>query len=311
MRFLLWSLSIIYGIIIKLRNALFDYGIWEIKEHNIPIICIGNLSLGGTGKTPHTNYIAKILSEKYKVAILSRGYGRRSSGFNYVDLNSTTSTVGDEPLQLKLNNPNCIVAVNNNRNNGVQKILMDHPETNLILLDDGLQHRKIKAGLNIITTPFYKPFIKDHLLPLGRLREPISEAKRADIILITDTPKSAHQKEANKLIESLNLETYQKGYLSSITYQKYKCIKNNTELENENEYNITLVTGIANPTTLKNHLQKRGRKVNLIRFSDHHNYTLKDVKNILLIHNKDIGIDVVINEKQKFKKQLLDYVRAS
>ena len=117
MRLLLYLLSIIYGVVTNLRNSLFDYGILKSKTHNIPIICIGNISVGGSGKTPHTNYIAKLLSPSYKVAIISRGYGRKSSGFNYVELDSATSVVGDEPLQLKHNNSNCIVAVNNNRNN--------------------------------------------------------------------------------------------------------------------------------------------------------------------------------------------------
>ena len=214
MRLLLYSFSIIYGIIITLRNSLFDYRILKTKTHNIPIICIGNLSVGGSGKTPHTNYISKLLSPNYKVAILSRGYGRKSSRFNYVELDSTVSSVGDEPLQLKLNNPNCIVAVNNNRNKGAEKILIDHPETNVILLDDGFQHRKIKAGLNIIVTPFYKPFIKDHLLPLGTLREPASEATRADIILVSKTPNDANPTEKKGIIESLELKAHQKGYFS-------------------------------------------------------------------------------------------------
>ena len=339
MRLFLYSLSIIYGMITSLRNSLFDYGILKTKTHNIPIICVGNLSVGGSGKTPHINYIAKLLSPNYKVAILSRGYGRKSSGFNYVELDSITSTVGDEPLQLKQNNPNCIVAANNNRNKGVEKILIDHPETNVILLDDGFQHRSIKAGLNIILTPFHNPFIKDNLLPLGTLRESANAATRADIILVSKTPKNANPTEKKGIIESLNLKAHQKGYFSSITYHKYKCIENNTELENEQNYNITLVCGIANPTPLVNHLQEQGRKVNLIKFADHHNYTLKDVENILLVHSKDkstkklilttekdatklrqflahfkgehvyyFPIDVIVNDREIFEKQLLDYV---
>ena len=339
MRFLLYALSIVYGIIISLRNSLFDYGILKAKPHNLPIICIGNLSVGGSGKTPHTNYIAKLLSPNHKVAILSRGYGRKLSGFNYVERNSAVSTVGDEPLQLKLNNPDCIVAVNNNRNKGVKKILIDHPKTNVILLDDGFQHRRIKAGLNIIITPFDKPFIKDSLLPLGRLREPASQATRADIILVSKTPNDANPTEKKGIIESLNLKAHQKGYFSSITYQKYKCIENNTELENEQDYSITLVSGVTNPTPLANHLEEQGIKVNLIKFADHHNYTSKDVENILLVHKKNkstkklilttekdaeklrqfltnfkeervyyIPINVVINSREIFEKQLLDYV---
>ncbi len=339
MRLLFFLISIIYRIIITTRNFLFDYGILNSRTHNISIICIGNLSLGGSGKTPHTNYIAKLLSPNYKIAILSRGYGRKSSGFNYVELDSTTSVVGDEPLQLKLNNPNCLVAVNNNRNKGVEKILIEHPETKIILLDDGFQHRRIKAGLNIIVTPFYKPFTKDLLMPLGTLRESPNGAKRADIIIVSKTPTHTNQSEKRKIIKSLNLKTHQKGYFSSITYNKYLCIKNNTELENEEEFNITLVSGIANSMPLVDHLEKQGRKVTLIKFADHHNYSSKDIDNILLIHNKNkstkklilttekdatklrkfsttlnienvyyITINIVINNKEIFDKQILDYV---
>ena len=339
MRIILYSLSIIYGMIINFKNYLFDCRILESKTHNIPIICIGNLSVGGSGKTPHTDYIAKLLSPNYKVAILSRGYGRKSSGFNYVELGSTVNAVGDEPIQLKRNNPNCIVAVNNNRNKGVEKMLIDYPGTNIILLDDGFQHRKIKAGLNIIVTPFYKLFIKDNLLPLGTLREPKNEATRADIILVSKTPEDIKPTEKKRVIESLNLKVKQKVYFSSIRYQKYKCVKSNTELENEQDYSITLVSGIANPTPLINYLEKGKVMVNLIKFADHHNYTLKDIENILLVHNRNrsakklilttekdavklrqfltnfngvrvyyIPIDVVINDKKIFEKQLLDYV---
>ena len=339
MRLLLYLFSIIYGVCIRLRNTLFDYNILKSKTHKIPIICIGNLSIGGAGKTPLTNYIARLLSPEFKVAILSRGYGRKSYKFNYVESNSCVTAVGDEPLQLKINNPNCIVAVNNNRNNGVERILLDHPETNIILLDDGLQHRKIKAGLNIIVTPFYKSFAKDLLLPLGTLREPADQSKRADIILVSKTPKNATLIEKKEIIENLNLKANQKGYFSSITYCKYKCVKNNTELHNEKDYTITLVSGIANSSPLVNHLKEERKKVTLITFGDHHNYTKKDVKHILSIHKQDkspkklilttekdatklkqfstyfkdenlyyVPIDVVVNDRQIFKKQLLDYV---
>ena len=342
MRLLLYLLSIIYGVCMNLRNALFDYNILKSKEHNIAIICIGNLSIGGSGKTPLTNYIAKMLCHKYKIAILSRGYGRKSSKFQYVELNSTISTVGDEPLQLKINNPNCIIAVNNNRNYGIKKILFDHPKTNVILLDDGFQHRRIKAGLNIIVTPFYKSFGKDNLLPLGTLREPTNGANRANIVLISKTPENATSMEKKELTEQLNLKAHQKTYFSSIIYHKYKSIQNNTQLKDERGYSITLVSGIAEPNPLVDHLKKDGKKVTLIKFPDHHNYTANDVKNILLIHKKDksskklilttekdatklkqfsthfkeenvyyVPIDIVINGKEMFEKQLLDYVRTN
>tara|TARA_B100001250_G_scaffold83417_1_gene68811 strand:+ start:8094 stop:9122 length:1029 start_codon:yes stop_codon:yes gene_type:complete len=339
MRLLLCSLSTIYGVITKIRNLLFDYKIIKSETYNIPIICIGNLSIGGSGKTPHTNYIAQLLTPKYKIAILSRGYRRKSSGFKYVKVNSDPSSVGDEPLQLKQNNEDCIVAVNKNRNNGIKRILNEHPETNIILLDDGFQHRKIKAGLNILITPFDKPFTADSLLPLGTLRESYDNSKRADIIIISKTPEETSLKEKRKIITDLNLQSHQREYFSSIYYHNYKCLEKNIEVTNKEEYSITLITGIANPNPLVKYLRKKGGKVNLIQFSDHHDYKLKDIKNILSVFNQDksvkklilttekdatklrgflkafkginvyyIPIDVIINDKEIFKQQLLNYV---
>ncbi len=340
MRFILYPFSIIYGIITSTRNLLFDYKLLKSKIHNIPIICIGNLSVGGSGKTPHTNYIAHLLSQKYKVAILSRGYARKSKGFFYVTLNSEVDQVGDEPLELKQNNPNCIVAVNCDRNKGVKKILADYPKTNVILLDDGFQHRWIKAGLNIILTPFDKPYISDYLLPRGTLRENIQGISRADIIIVSKTPIYANSTEKKELISSFNLKAHQKKYFSSINYQKYKCLVNNTELEDEEKYSVTLACGIENINPLVNHLQLKGIKLKIIKFTDHHSYTLKNIKDILSNYHKDksikklilttekdatkirkfsayfkdvniyyIPINIIINNKKKFEKELIDYVK--
>ncbi len=342
MRLILYPISILYGSIMQIRNLLFDYNILKSKSHNIPIICIGNLSIGGSGKTPHTDYIAKLLTKKYQVAILSRGYKRKTSTFNYVELNSSTSDVGDEPLQLKKNNPNCIVAVNNDRNQGVNIILKDYPKTNVILLDDGFQHRKIKAGLNIIITPFQNPFTSDNIIPLGTLRESAKEAKRGNIIMISRTPKNIKSNTKKNLIEKFSLKTYQQAFFSSVEYTKYRSIYNDAELKNEQKYSVTLVSGIANSNHLINHLKKQKINVKFIKFSDHHNYTVKDIKKILSIYNKDkstkklilttekdatklremtvhfnqqnvyyIPIKIIINEDGKFEKQILNYVKSN
>ena len=159
--FLLIPLSFIYGSITSIRNLLFDYGIFKAKSHSIPIICIGNLSVGGTGKTPHTQYLFDLLKSNYNVALISRGYGSKTSSLQLVEINSNAFEVGDEPLQLKQNNPECLVLVEKNRNKAVQHILKHFPKTEIILLDDGYQHRWIKAGLNILVTSFSSPYYKD------------------------------------------------------------------------------------------------------------------------------------------------------
>jgi len=339
MHFFLFITSIIYGLIVNIRNFFFDYGILKVQTHNVPIICIGNISMGGSGKTPHLNYIAKLLSQKYYPAIISRGYGRKSSGFHYVHLDSTTSLVGDEPLQLKINNPDCIVAVNNNRNYAVNRIIRDHAQINLILLDDGFQHRSLKAGLNIILTPYYNLYSNDKLFPLGKLREPATGADRAKIIIISKTPEQTPSIQKKIITKALNIKAYQSVYFSSIKYYKFRHLKNNSELENEEEYSITLVCGIQNPTPLIDYLKEKRRKINLIKFADHHNYTPKDIKNILLEHKKDkstkklilttekdatklrqildkfygidvyyIPIEISINDKNMFKNSIIKYV---
>ena len=326
--------------IISARNTLFNYGILESKLISIPTICIGNLSIGGNGKTPLTNYIAKILSKNYNVAILSRGYGRLSKGFYLVNTNSDPLNTGDEPLQLKISNPDCIVAVNSNRHEGILKIMHKYPQTQVILMDDGFQHRWVRAGLNIIISTYQNLYTKDNLLPLGTLREPKKEAKRAEIIIVSKTPYNLNQDQKNNIIKNLKLNKNQTGYITSIKYNKYKCVFNNTELKNEEDYSVTLITGIVNHNLLVEHLKKLNRKVNLIKYSDHHNYTSKDINDILLTYKKDkntkklilttekdatkirkfdmkfrgvkvyfIPIEIIFSNKKIFEKQILEYVK--
>jgi len=326
--------------IISARNTLFNYGILESKLISIPTICIGNLSIGGNGKTPLTNYIAKILSKNYNVAILSRGYGRLSKGFYLVNTNSDPLNTGDEPLQLKISNPDCIVAVNSNRHEGILKIMHKYPQTQVILMDDGFQHRWVRAGLNIIISTYQNLYTKDNLLPLGTLREPKKEAKRAEIIIVSKTPYNLNQDQKSNIIKNLKLNKNQTGYITSIKYNKYKCVFNNTELKNEEDYSVTLITGIVNHNLLVEHLKKLNRKVNLIKYSDHHNYTSKDINDILLTYKKDkntkklilttekdatkirkfdmkfrgvkvyfIPIEIIFSNKKIFEKQILEYVK--
>jgi len=340
MRLILYVLSLIYSIIISSRNTLFDYGIFKSKLINIPTICIGNLSTGGNGKTPLTNYIAKILSKNYNVAILSRGYGRLSKGFYLVNTNSDPLDAGDEPLQLKISNPDCIVAVNSNRHKGIIKIMKKYPHTEVILMDDGFQHRWVRAGLNIIVSTYQNLYVNDNLLPLGTLREPKKEAKRAEIIIVSKTPCNLNQDQKRNIIKNLKLKNNQTGYISYIKYSKYKCIFDNTELKNEGDYSITLITGIVNYNLLVEHLKKLDRKVNLLKYPDHHNYSNKDINDILLAYKRDkntkklilttekdatkirkfdmkfkdvkvyfIPIEVIFSNKKTFEKQILEYVK--
>ncbi len=339
MRYLLFPVSITYSCITAFRNLLFDYRIFKSKTYNIPIICIGNLSVGGTGKTPHTQYIIDLLKNKYQVAILSRGYGRKGSTLQYVKETSKVSLVGDEPLQLKKNNPNCLVVVEKNRNKGVQQILNGYPETEVILLDDGYQHRWIKAGLNILITTYSSPYYKDYHIPVGNLRENKKAAERADIIILSKTPENSNPTQKKGMLKHLHLFAHQEAYFSGINYRNWKCIKTNKEYITDEKESITLVSGIANCSPLVQYLQEKGHTVNHIKFADHHNYNNNDIDNILSQYNKDsstkklilstekdatklrafegkfnainmyyIPIEIDFEQKERFDKQILDYV---
>ena len=339
MRYLLFPFSLIYASITSVRNLVFDYGIFKSKNYNIPIICIGNLSVGGSGKTPHTQYLINLLKHNYKVAILSRGYGRNNSNLQYVEVNSNPNQVGDEPLLIKRNHPDCLVIVEKNRNKGVQQILKDFPRTDVIILDDGFQHRWIKAGFNILITPYFSPYYKDYLMPFGNLRESKKEAKRAQAIIVSNTPEQSHPTEKIEMLAKFNLLSSQTAYFSQIKYNKWECINMSNKLPDERTYSITLVTGIANAQSFLNELKKTGHIINHLEYPDHYQYTTKDIDNILAKYNADRStkklilttekdasklrefksqfgtenvyvapIKVVLEQNEKFEKQILDYV---
>ena len=337
--FLLFPLSFIYGIITSTRNLLFDFGFFKEQTYPIPIICIGNLSAGGVGKTPHTQYICDLLKIKYKVAVLSRGYGRKTSNLQIVEITSEASKVGDEPLQLKQNNPECLVMVENNRNKGVQHILQNFPKTEIILLDDGYQHRWIKAGFNILVTTFSTPYYDDFLMPFGRLRESKRGVTRANVVIFSKSPENTNPTLKKGMLEKLQLFSHQSAYFSVIKYHKFKSISNNTEIDNIDTYSITLVSGISNANPLLEYLKDNGHNINHLEYSDHHNYSIHDIDNILAEHRaeestkkliltsekdatklrhfsqhfKDVNfyyipIEIKIDNSEKFKNQILDYV---
>ena len=339
MRYLLFPFSLIYESITSIRNLMFDYGIFKSQSHNIPIICIGNLSIGGSGKTPHTQYIINLIKRNYKVAILSRGYGRNGSSLQYVEINSSPNQVGDEPLLIKQTHPDCLVVVEEKRNKGVKQILKDFPKTEVILLDDGFQHRWIKAGFNILITPYFSPYYQDYLMPVGNLRESKKGSERAQVIIISKTPEQSNATEKKGMLSKLNLFAGQTAYFSHIKYSKWKCINTNNELQDDKVYSITLVTGIANAQPLVSHLQKAGHSIRHLEYPDHYKYTTKDIDNILARYNadkstkklilttekdatklrefkKEFGtknvyfapIEVILEQGERFEKQILDYV---
>lgn len=265
---LLYPLAVIYGLLVYLRNKLFDFGILKQKSFNIPIISIGNISLGGTGKTPHIEYFINKYKDSRKIAVISRGYGRKSKGFHYVNFNDDASNTGDEPLQVKYKFPEITVAVCEKRNIAAKQILSDYPQTDLILLDDGFQHRYINRSLNILLTPYQKPFWKDCVVPCGTLREFKNGYKRADIIIITKCPTIKTLKLPVHLLNKTLL-------FSEIMYDNPKIHKGRFSKK------IVLVTGIANDTLFIDYLKNEHYEILYhFKFADHYNYLQTDIDKI-------------------------------
>ena len=276
MNYLLIPFAWIYDFITSIRNMMYDHGLLKQQSFDKPLICIGNLAVGGSGKTPHTEYLINLLSQNgYKVAVLSRGYKRKTKGFVLATDQSTAEEIGDEPLQMKKKFPNIVMAVDEDRCDGVSKII---DKVDVVLLDDAFQHRKIKAGLNIILSDYNKPYYKDYLMPAGRLRENQSGNKRAEIIIMTKCRQEHISTDDIKYNSTkLGLSENQQLFFTGIKYGK---LSNGLELRDLANYNIVLVTGIANPKPLEEELSKHVTMMKTIRFSDHHNFTDSELKKI-------------------------------
>jgi tetraacyldisaccharide 4'-kinase len=283
----LYPLSLLYGLITAFRNFLYNAEILKSHEFNIPVISVGNLTVGGTGKTPHVEYLIGLLSKSYKVAILSRGYKRALRGFRYADTKSMVKDVGDEPLQIFRKFPDITVAVDGNRVNGVNTILKEKPETGVIILDDAFQHRRIIPGFSILLTDFERLMIKDALLPYGNLRENINNMNRADIILVTKSPEDISPIQRRIIVKEINKAPYQNLYFTSIIYKDPLPVFEGGDkpasimsLSEENRTGIVLVSGIANPNPLIGYLKINFTEIIHLSFGDHHRFTENDIEKI-------------------------------
>ncbi len=300
---LLLPFAFLYRIGVAFRNFLFTFKILPQKEFDLPVICVGNITVGGTGKTPHVDYIVNSLKNTYKLAVLSRGYKRKTKQFTLGNTESTVNEIGDEPLQILLNNPEITVAVDRNRVNGIEK-LISIADPDAIILDDAYQHRYVKAGTNILLIDYNRPITKDHFLPAGDLREAVSEKSRADIILVTKTPEDLKPIERRIMEKELDLFPYQNLFFTSINYKKIKHLFDESVLEINKETTVLLVTGIADPQHLKEHIiNKYTDKLEEIIFPDHHNFTDSDLDNILNKFNsiKSSNKIIVTTEKDKMR----------
>lgn len=283
LRKLLLPFSLIYGLIIFVRNKLYDLNILKQTSFDIPIISIGNLTVGGTGKTPHTEYLIRLLKDRISLAVLSRGYGRKSGGYKLAELSSSSTEIGDEPRQYKTKFPDIIVAVCEKRVNGIQKLIAEKEFTGTILLDDAFQHRAVKPQLSILLIDYKDLFRKQLLLPTGNLREFSSGAKRADLIVITKTPKIFVPMERRRAQSKYHLLPHQKLFFSYITYGDPIPVWENEHLPVsmdhyfEKDFHFLAVSGIGDPQTFLDHLKERSRNVSDLTFPDHYHFKRKDI----------------------------------
>lgn len=279
-RFVLFPLSILYGIIIWLRNKLYDKNIFKSVSFNFPIICVGNLSVGGTGKTPMVEYLVRLLKDNYKVATMSRGYKRKTKGFAIANENTTALDIGDEPMQFYKKFPDITVSVAEERLVSIPQLLHDRPETRVIILDDAFQHRQVKAGLNILLTEYRDLFTRDFILPAGNLRDMKSSYKRAEIIIVTKCKSHLTEEEKDKIIKEIEPKPHQKIFFTKIEYGSPYHLFNKQEKFLSPETNILLVCGIANPKPIKEMLNTYAATYDMMRFRDHHIFSIDDLKEI-------------------------------
>jgi len=295
LRKILFPFSILYGLITSIRNFLFDIGILKSYSFDIPIIAVGNLSVGGTGKTPQIEYLIRLLSPKYKLATLSRGYKRKSKGFVLANSTSTAEILGDEPFQMYQKFPNVKVAVDANRKNGIEQLLNLEDKPDVILLDDAFQHRKVKAGFYVLLTAYDDLYCDDCMLPSGNLREQKSGAKRANIIVITKCPRNLSEIEQEKIKKKITLNT--PIFFSCIDYDEK--VYNELESKNVSEMKYVdklLLAGIAKPEPFFRYLQTE--KDETLVYPDHHHFSESD---LIEINKKSKNGIIITTEK--------DYVR--
>ena len=332
----------------RLRNTCFDSGLLPQVSFERPIICIGNLTVGGTGKTPHTEKLLRMLQPHHRVAVLSRGYKRKSKGFLLATPQSTMQEIGDEPWQMKQKYPTAVVAVDANRRRGIRQ-LFDAEETRdvgVILLDDAFQHRYVKAGLNILLTDYHRLITDDVLLPAGRLREPVSAKERAHIVIVTKCPTDMKPMDYRVIQEALNLKPFQHLFFSTFRYGKLYRLFGDASGQVEEltpDTHVLLLTGIASPQQMAIDLNRMTRHITSLSFSDHHQFTSHDIqrienaftamqgsKRLIITTEKDaarlhtiknlstivrrhiyvlpVEVEIMRNEEQEFEQLIQDFV---
>lgn len=301
---ILRPLGWLYGLITGIRNFLYNKGILKSAKFPIPIISIGNITVGGTGKTPHAEYTATLLKDRFKTAVLSRGYGRHTKGFIMSDSRSDSGLIGDEPLQIKRRFPDLEVAVCNNRAEGITR-LTDMCAPQVVILDDAFQHRRITPSLNILLVNWHRNILDDAMLPAGHLRENARGRRRADIIIVTKCPENLDKKSMNALTQRLKVSTRQQVFFTTPDYSQPYLIDDAGHLLHLPEAPLLAVTGIVSPTLMTAELERQGHQVTLMDYPDHYRFTKQDIANITT-RLESMGPDAVIVTTAKDAARLSD-----
>ena len=343
MRILLLPILFLYSIVLTIRHKLYDWHILKSLRFEYPTIGVGNLKLGGTGKTPTVEYLINILRPHYRVATLSRGYGRKTTGFKRADATCTYEDVGDEPLQYFQKFPDIQVVVDEDRLDGMRNLIQGKDTPDVYLLDDAFQHRRIKVGLNLLLTEYQHLYCDDFLFPAGTLRDIKSAAKRADIIVVSKSPKDLKEDVKQQIINKLKPKAHQKVFFSILDYAPLQPLNEAAkQISTDNADSVLAFCGIANPKPFVEELKKNYKTVDFLHFADHHAYSENDVKTILkrfenlaggkkiiVTTEKDaarltnspylcqfetvplyaLPIVVRFHEEEKFNKEILNYVR--
>jgi len=296
-RFLVFPLSIIFKFVTDIRNKLYDCNFLKSEKINVPVISVGNLSTGGTGKTPMVDFIIYNLKRDYNISVLSRGYNRKSKGFIEIKNSDNPSLVGDEPFLIKSNHSEVPVFACEDRVEGAKKIISEN-NTNLILLDDAFQHRKISRNLDIVLTDYNNLFYKDYLLPYGNLRESRNNINRADVIIVTKCPLDFNKADAIKIKNQINPKKTQSLFFSQIKYSEILFGFKELSFKSIRNSKLTLVTGIANSQPLKEYLKKNNVNFDHFDYPDHYNYSRKDVNKILATTKNNI---ILTTKKDYYK----------
>ena len=310
---LLVPLTLLYGAIIGLRNKFFDWKIFKSEEFEVPIISVGNLTVGGTGKTPHTEYLIKLLKNSYKTALLSRGYKRKTKGYRLATESSTPREIGDEPYQIKQKFPDVHVAVDADRRHGIHRLCKDKTsaDTEVVILDDAFQHRHVVPGINIVLMDYNRPIYEDALMPTGMLREPKSSLNRAHVFIVTKCPDDIKPIDFRIVAKHLELRPYQRLYFTSFAYGdlvgfgvegKTKKLHTITQ-----QTHVVLVTGIATAAPLVTKLREYTDKITHMEYADHHDFSRAEIASIEQCFASCDAADKLIITTEKDDARLSQY----